>query len=110
MKPVQRIVIRTEAFRKSSTSNGLLEHPAECHAVNDAGLYSKTDDSASVLVHHDQHPIRSQGNRFASKQVNAPQAVLHVTNERQPGRTTFRWPRPVISSQDAPDDILINTG
>ena len=52
MKPVQRIMIRTEVFRKFRPSNGLFEHPAECHAVDDAGLYSKADDSASVLVHH----------------------------------------------------------
>jgi hypothetical protein len=60
----------------------LPEHPAECQAINDATLNPETDDSARVLVHHNQHPVRSQNNRFASKKVEAPQAVLHMTDKR----------------------------
>src|SRR5262245_8695715 len=48
MKSIQRIMIRTQIFRKACTSNGLLEHPAERRAIDDASLNSKPDDSARV--------------------------------------------------------------
>src|SRR5215467_13287246 len=54
MKSIQRIMIRTEILRNASISNRLLEHATKGHAVNYAGLDSKTDDAAGVLVHHDQ--------------------------------------------------------
>src|SRR5262245_11023826 len=50
---------------------------------------------------------RLQGNRFASKEVEAPQAVFHMTNEREPRRATFGRHEPVMQSQNAADDILI---
>jgi hypothetical protein len=68
MKPVQRIMIRTQiSWNRGDASNGLIEHPAERQAIDDASLNSKPDDSPRALVHHDQYPIRSQGNRLASK-------------------------------------------
>src|SRR5579862_7622028 len=73
-------------------------------------FYSKTDDSASALIHHHQYPIRSQTNRFALKQVDAPQTVLHISNEREPGWTAFRRHRVGMLGQNASDSILINTG
>jgi hypothetical protein len=87
MKSVQRIVIGAEIFRQTCTSNGLLEYPADRHAIDDSALDTETDDSACVLVHDHQYPIRLQTDRFASKQVEAPQTVLHMTDECQPGWT-----------------------
>src|SRR5215831_20661118 len=110
MKLIQGIVIGTQIFRKAGTSNGLLEHPAERQAIDDARLNSKPDDSPRVLVHHDEHPIRSQDDRFASKQVETPQAVLRMADEREPGRTTFRRHRVVILGKNPPNHILINGG
>jgi hypothetical protein len=56
MKPIQRIVIRTEILGRAFTENGLLEHSAERHTINDTGLNSKTDDSARVLIQDDKYP------------------------------------------------------
>lgn len=81
MKLIQRIVIGTQVFRKVCTSNGLLEHAAKRQTIDNAGLNSKTDDPASVLVHDHEHPIRSQGDRFASDEVETPQAVLDMSEE-----------------------------
>ena len=86
---IKRIVIGAEIVRQTGTSNRLLEHPAERQAIDDSALDPESDDSACVLVHDDQHPIGLQGDRFTSKQVEAPQTVLQMTDERQPGGTAF---------------------
>ena len=108
MKPIQRIVIGAEIFRHTCASNRLLERSAERRAINDSALDPESDDSACVLVHDDQHPIRLQGDRFTSKHVEAPQTVLQLTDERQPGGTAFRRRRPETQSQNPPNHILIN--
>jgi hypothetical protein len=59
--------------------DGLLEHPAECETINDATLDPESDDSARVLVHHDQHPVLSLNSLFKFNLVDAPHAVLLVT-------------------------------
>jgi hypothetical protein len=58
----------------------------------------------------DPDPIRLQGDRFTSRQVKAPQAVLHMTDKRQPGRTAFSRYRVVTPSQNPPNHILIYGG
>src|SRR6267143_3199184 len=60
MKPIQRVVIGTEIFWKTRTSNGFLKHPTKRQAINNATLDPKSDDSARVLIHNDQYPIRLQ--------------------------------------------------
>ena len=81
VKPIQRVVIRTEVFGKSGAPDRLPEHPTKCHTIDDAGLNSKTDDPSGELIHDYEDPIRAQCNGFATDQINAPQTVLHVANE-----------------------------
>src|SRR5262245_11857167 len=110
MKPIQRIVIRTDIFGKRCyTSNRLFEHATKRHTIDNSGLNSKSDDSTRVLVHHDQHPMRSQCNGFASHQINAPQTVLHVANKLEPRWSTTICYWLVVLRQDPANDILINT-
>ena len=108
MKPVQRIVIGADIFRQTCTSYRLLEHPAERQAIDDSTLDPESDDSACVLVHDDQHPIRLQGDRFTSEKVETPLTVLHMTDERQPGRTVSRRSRRVMHGENSPNHALIN--
>jgi hypothetical protein len=61
--------------------------------------------SSCVLVHND--PIRLQRDRFTSKQVEAPQALLHMTYERQPGGTAAHR-RVAMYGGNPPNHILIN--
>src|SRR5206468_1394085 len=96
MKPIQRIVIGAEIFRQACTSDRLLEHPAERQAIDDSTLDPESDDSTCVLVHDDQYPIHLQADRFTSEQVEAPQTVLHMADERQPRATAFRRRRSEI--------------
>jgi hypothetical protein len=49
---VQRNMTRTQIpWNRGDASNGLLEHPAERQAIDDASLNSKPDDSPRTLVH-----------------------------------------------------------
>jgi hypothetical protein len=77
-------MIRTEILRDASAPNRVLEHAAKRHAIHDSALNPKSDDPPRVLIHDDQYPVRAQGKRLASQQVDTPQAVFHVAEERQP--------------------------
>ena len=74
MEAKQWIVVGAQILRKTRASNRLLEHLTERQAIDDSPLNSEADDSARVLVHHDQHPIRLQPDRLAPKQIEAPQS------------------------------------
>jgi hypothetical protein len=50
-----------------------------------AVLNTKTNNATGELIHHDENPIRSQRCGFTAEQIAAPQTVLHVAEECQPG-------------------------
>src|SRR5262249_6590387 len=51
MKPVQRIVVGTEIPWKSGyASDGLLEHATQRLTIHNAGMDSKSDDAAAVVI------------------------------------------------------------
>ena len=89
-------------------SHGVVKHSAKGDTVDRAGLQAKPNDPTSVLIHDDQYPVSPQHCRFAAKEVHAPETVLHVTKESQPGRTTGVWLGSVIRGQDAPNDVFID--
>ena len=109
MKPVKRIVIRTELPRETRTPYRFLKHPTKRHPIHDSTLDSESDDPPRVLVHHDQYPVRPQRYRFTSEQVNAVKAVFRVTNEGEPGRSITVRRRMVMRGENTTHDILINT-
>jgi hypothetical protein len=109
MKTIKRIVVGTEVFpHLALASKGLVEHSAKGDTVDRAGLQAKPNDATSILIHDDQYPVSPQHCRFAAKEVHAPETVLHVTKESQPGRTTGVWLGSVIRGQDAPNDVFID--
>ena len=73
-------------------------------------MYSKTDDASSKLIQYNEHPVVLEEYGFTPKQINAPETVLCMAQEDQPGRpfvTRIRWN---MCRQDSPDDILVNIG
>ena len=90
------------------TSNGVVEHSAKGDTVDRAGLQAKPNDPTSVLIHDDQYPASPQHCRFAAKEVRAPETVLDVNEESQPGRTAGVRLGLVMSGQDAPNDVFID--
>ena len=88
VKPIQRVVVGAEARRTRAPSNRMVEHTAQGPAIHGSSMDAKADDPPRALVHHDQHPMASQDRRLAPEQVDAPQAIFRMPQERQPGRTT----------------------
>ena len=85
MKSIQRVMITAEVLWETLPADRSLEHPAQRNTVHDAPVDAKPDDATCKLVHHHQNPVCSQSCRFAPKQVAAPQAVLRVAEEGEPG-------------------------
>ena len=86
----------------------LVEHAAQCDAIDISCVYTKADDAPSELVHDHEHPVALQKNGFTPKQINAPEAVLRVPDEGQPRRSTATGTWPVMCGEDTSNDILID--
>ena len=85
LKEKKRIMIGAEALRHSpAVANGMIEHAAECHAVDRSGLHPKAGAPARVLIHDNQNLVSPQRRRLATKQIHTPETVLHLTQESQP--------------------------
>jgi hypothetical protein len=49
-------------------------------------LHGEADDAASELIHDDHHPVGFEDQRFTAKEIDAPEAVLGMSEESEPGR------------------------
>jgi len=63
-----------------------------------------------VTIHDHEHPVGLEQNELATKQINAPEAVVfQVAEKRQPGRTVAgigSWS--VVLFKHAPNHIFID--
>ena len=62
-----------------------------------------------VTIHDHEHPVGLEQNRLTTKQINAPEAVFQVADNRQPGRAVAgigSWS--VVLFKYAPDHIFID--
>src|SRR5262249_32950716 len=101
MESIQRVAIRAEVSRQVSPTDRPLEHSAQCYAVDDATADAKANNAPRELIHHDQHPMRSQSSGLASEQIAAPQAVFAVGEKSEPGRAIVGF-RPVTGQSRKP--------
>ena len=108
LKLEEWIVIQTQPHGQVLTGDSLVERAAKSHAVDGYRLYSKADDSTVELVHDDQHPMRLEQNRLRAEQVQAPEAVLGMAQEGEPGRPTVRPAWAIVPGQHTTDYILID--
>jgi hypothetical protein len=108
VEAIQGIMIGAEVFRRGLASSRSIEHPAQRHAINNAAMDGKPHDATRALVHHDEHPVCAQDGRFASKEIETPQTVLRVPEEREPRRPSRVWCRVVPNGENAPHDILVD--
>ena len=53
-------------------------------------------------------PVRAQYNRFTTKQVETPQTVLRVTEQREPRRPRGLWSQLVPNGEHATHHILVD--
>jgi len=101
-------MVRTEIFRRGLASSRSIEHPAQSHAIHVAAMHAKAHDATCALVHHDEHPVRAQHGRLATKTVETPQTVLRVAEDGEPGRPGRVWCGPVPNGEDAAHDVLVD--
>jgi hypothetical protein len=108
MKSIQPIAIRTEILRNGLSPNRLIEHPTERHAIDHSAVNAKPNDAPSILIHHDENPVGSERHRLAPEQIDAPQTVLHMAEEPEPGWTSRIGFRPVMTGEDTAHDVLVD--
>src|SRR5579864_4810288 len=95
----QRIMIGTEMSRCAPTMNGGVEHAAEVGAIDWPTVHADSDEATRELVHHDEHPVAPEHDGLASKEVNAPQAISHVSDEREPRGPGTAWGGAIVFRQ-----------
>jgi hypothetical protein len=108
MASEQRIVVRTQMLRERLTRSGLVEHATDRHAIDVSRLDANADDPTREQIHDDHDPVALEHNRFASEQIDAPQAVFHVSDEREPGGSLISGARSEMPSEDAAHDIFVD--
>ncbi len=104
----QRVVIRTQVFRKGDSGYNAVEHQTKDHAVDVPSVDRESDDTPSKLIHDYHHPITLERNRLAAEQIDAPQTVFHVPKESQPRRAIPIALRTVILGKNTPHYVSIN--
>ena len=81
---IQGIVVRAEIAGRSFPICRLMEHPAKGWAIDIASVHRKSNDSSRELIHDDEDPVGLEKHGFTPEQVDAPKAVLHVSDEGEP--------------------------
>jgi hypothetical protein len=105
---IQPIMVRAEVCREALRSRRSIEHPAQPPAIRDAAVHAEAHDATPTLVHHHEHPVCAQDGRFTSKQIEAPQTVLRVPEDREPRRPRGVWFRVVPHGENASHHILVH--
>jgi hypothetical protein len=68
----QRIMIGTEMSWCAPTMNGGVEHAAEVGAIDRTRVHADSDEATGELVHDHEHPVASEHDGLASKEIHAP--------------------------------------
>ena len=79
-------------LRKRLPGDDLVEHPANRGATEISAFNAKANDPTGKHVHHHHDPMAAQMERFAAKQIDAPQAALQMPDKAQPGRAIGSGP------------------
>ena len=64
--------------RQRFPGDDLVEHPANRGTTEISAFNAKANDPTGKYVHHHHDPMTAQEERFAAKQIDAPQAVLQM--------------------------------
>ena len=101
-------MVGTQVPRRRLPCDDLVEHPANRHATGISALNAKADDPACEHIHHHHDPVAAQEDRFAAKQIDAPQAVLHMPDKAQPGRAIGPCLGSIVCREHPADDVLVD--
>ena len=109
MEPVEWIVVGADVLRHPALpANGTVEHPAESDPIDFSRMDAEANDPARALIHDDQDPVGPQGGRLTPEQIHTPEAVFHVTQERQPRGTTGVLSRPVVMGENPSNHVFVD--
>ena len=109
MKTEQWVMIRTDSNGRRMSGDGVIEHAADRRTVDVFPADAEADDAAGEHVDEHKDPMATQENRLATKQVYAPEAVLGVREEREPGGPrVIGMIRAVVRQEHSAHDVLIN--
>ena len=71
-------------------------------------MHADANEATRELVHDDQYPISPQHDGLAAKQVDTPEAVGGVSDERQPRGPKSARGRAIVVRQHAVHDVLVD--
>jgi len=108
MESEQRIVVGTEMLRERLSGYCLVEHATDRHAIDVRRLDAEANDAAREMIHHNHDPVTLEHNRFTLEQIDSPQAVLHVADERAPRWALGSGGRSEVLSEDATHNVLVD--
>jgi len=100
-------VVKTEALGSCVSGGGFLEHSAERRSVDGDRLDGEADNPSRILVHHHQDPMSLEADRFSPEQIQAPETILGMTQQRKPGRAEVGSSRLEVLFLDSADDIFV---
>src|SRR5450631_2999678 len=106
MESEQRVVVGTQIFRERLARYGVVKHSTDRHAVDVSRSHAEADDLACKEIHDGHDPVGLEHDGFASKEINARQAVLCVSDEGEPGWTIASRGTSEMLSEDAAHHIL----
>src|SRR5450755_1385496 len=87
MEAEQRVVVGTQIFREQLARYGVVKHSTDRRTVDVSRRHAEADDPACKEIHDGHDPVALEHDGFASKEIDAPQAVLRVSDEGEPGWT-----------------------
>src|SRR5215468_5607210 len=82
MRLKEGIMIGAQMPRHAVTPDGGVEHAAQVDRRDIARMHAEAHQTTRELIHDHEHPIGPQYEGFAAKQVDAPEAVCRVADER----------------------------
>src|SRR5687767_1007486 len=109
MKFKQRVVVAAEVLRQYWCARDyLIKHSTQGWTINRDWLHGEADDAPGELIHHHHHPVRLDDQRFTTKEIDAPEAVLGMSEEGQPGRTVGAAGRPTVFGEYPSHNVLVD--
>ena len=104
----QWIMIGAQMSRRALTMDGGVEHATNVDAGDGSAVHADADETTRELVHDHEHPVAPEHDRLASKEVDAPEAVCGVADERQPRGPASARSRAIVFRQHAVHDVLVD--
>ncbi len=104
----QWIMVGAEVTGCSLSSDSMVEHPAQRLPIDRARVNPYANDSPREFIHYHENPVARQHDGLAAEQVDAPEAVLRVPDERQPRRPSGSRFRSIVFGQYSAGHVLVN--